>query len=222
MTGPIERAPWPARLTARVVDAKEGRIHGYAIADDLAVNYSFAEQILLSLTGEAPPESVGRAFECALSFSSLVSAGDAQTHAATVAQLCATEPKNVVAIAAVLGAERVANVLRGHEAFLIWLDNPAGSPPAVALGTESAALALMGRLPDEFRNSAPFDAALTLTATVIATLHRCGLTTRERMTAALTVASLAVSAAEALATPALGFRDYPMTLPPFAYEEDPK
>src|SRR5690606_2603574 len=65
--GPVEDHAWPARLSARVATARPvPRIHGYAIADDLARYYSLAEQTLLALTGAIPDEATGRAFEWAM------------------------------------------------------------------------------------------------------------------------------------------------------------
>lgn len=221
MTGPIDKVDWPQRMPARVIDAHARTIHGYSVPEDLAVHYSFAENVLVALRGEAPTEAEGRAFEMALSFSALVSAGDAQAHAAAVGRLCMAESKNVAAIAAVVGAERASRVVSEWEAFVAWLDERSGPVPPAALAPECAvARQFLSLLPKDFAAEEPFTSPLALAPAIIAVFHGCGLTSRERMVAALTVASLGASIAEALSMRPLAFRDYPMVIPPFEYVEE--
>ncbi|HEX6764634.1 MAG TPA: hypothetical protein VF103_04130, partial [Polyangiaceae bacterium] len=54
-SGPLEKAPFPAQLTARVMTpGKNPRLHGYDVEGDLAAHYTTSELVLLSLTGELP------------------------------------------------------------------------------------------------------------------------------------------------------------------------
>jgi hypothetical protein len=59
--GPLEDAPFPEKLNARVVTpGANPRVHGYDVEGDLAAHYTSSETMLLCLTGELPePGSVG-------------------------------------------------------------------------------------------------------------------------------------------------------------------
>ncbi|MEJ7754572.1 MAG: hypothetical protein WKF38_05255, partial [Candidatus Limnocylindrales bacterium] len=96
--GPIEDTAWPAALVARVSDsAASPTLHGYAIETDLARHYRFGETMLLALTGVAPTEADGTAFEVAMIFASATDIRDAPVHAAALARLCGARPANALA-----------------------------------------------------------------------------------------------------------------------------
>jgi hypothetical protein len=59
-----------------------------------------------------------------------------------------------------------------------------------------------------------------LTAALIAVLHGVGLTDAPRIEAALALAGLPVTLAEAFAVKPFAFFSYPMDLPAFRYVED--
>ena len=62
--GPFDREAWPARLAAHVVSpGPEPRLHGYAVAGDLARFYGAIDVTWLVLRGELPTaaEQIGRA-----------------------------------------------------------------------------------------------------------------------------------------------------------------
>ncbi len=218
--GPIDRARWPERLTARVVDSgPTPRILGYAVADDLAPNYGFAEWLFLLATARLPESDEGRAFELALLHVLPGGAGDAATHGASLARLSRAHPKNVVAIAACATAEWAAAACDPN--LIVWLRDRSSPFPESALAGADEPLvgSLRGLLPPRHRAHPIFDRRPTLEAAVVAILFDCGVERVESLVLVLTVARLAGSGAEALATPPLSFRDYPMTLPPFEYEE---
>lgn len=219
MDDPVERQTWPSTLTARVVaGGPEPRVLGYRVDDDLAPNYSFAETLFLLTTGRLPEDDAGRAFEIALLFTLPISAGDAATHAASLARMCGARPKNVIAISAAGVAERAAE--RVDDALLRWLaDGGAPPPSALASTPDVRTAALLRTLPSRFAALPAFAHSLHVDAAVIAVLHECGVRTPESIVLALTVAGLGATSAEALATPLLDFRNYPMQLPLFDYAE---
>ncbi len=214
---PIERQKWPERLAAHLVQGgDEPRIAGYAVDDDLAVNYSFAESLLVALTGEAPSADVGRAFEIALTFAMALGAGDASAHGASLARLTGAVTKNVVAVAAIGAGERAAAWC--EPATLAWLGTSEVPPPpsAVRVG-DPRTRALRSALPASF--SVPHLAhPLRIEAAVLAVLTACGLSA-EGIVVALTLSGLGPAAAEALRTKPRDVMAYPTPLPPFEYRE---
>ncbi|CAN5220155.1 hypothetical protein BH09MYX1_BH09MYX1_43510 [soil metagenome] len=220
--GPVERIPLPEKLTARVVEpGPVPRIFGYAVADDLAINYSFAETLLLSLSGALPDAAAGKAFEVALTFAAPISVADAPSNAAGLAKLCAAASKNVIGVGAVLLAERAASRLAELDGIFPWLEDPTLPFPHAARASSSVALvsALRGALPPSFAAHPVFDRDPILDGALVAIFHACGLRRPERVLSAYTIAGLGCTVAEAFAVKSLNLRGYPMNLPPFVYEE---
>lgn len=220
--GPVERIDAAEKLSARVVEPGDPpRILGYAVGDDLAFNYSFAEIVLLSLGGALPESHVGRAFEIALAFAAPVSVAEAPSNAAGLARLCGASPKNVVAVGAVVLAERSATRLNALRELLPWLEDPAVPFPAAATAPPCSSVDMLRRaLPPPFDALAIFDHSPSLDAALVAVLFDCGLRRADRMIAAFTIAGLGCTCAEAFAVKALNLRGYPMDVPPFEYVED--
>lgn len=221
--GPVERIPAPDKLSARVVESGDApRIHGYAVGDDLAPNYSFAEIVLLSLGGALPEAGAGRAFEIALAFAAPVSIAEAPANAAGLARLCGAASKSVVSVGAVVLAEQAASRVEALRELVAWLEgeNPTFPPCAVA-PPSPVVTALRRALPPSFAALEIFDRSPSLDAAIVAVLCACGLRRVDRMIAALTIAGLGCTCAEAFAVKALNLRGYPMDLPPFEYVEEP-
>lgn len=218
MRATVDQFPWPATLSAKVVDSHEAHplVHGYSVDDDLAVHYRFSDVMFLFAVGELPSDDAARAFDVAMMFASAVSAGDASVHAASLAQLCGAYPRSVVGVAAV-GAANRASMLCDDEVFA-WL-NGSGKVPRTA-GADPRTEALRRALPATFASLPIFDQALPIDLAIVAVLFASGVRDRSRLEMVLTFASMLSGAAEAFATKPLSFRDYPMGLPAFDYSEE--
>lgn len=221
--GPIDDAPWPEELTGHVVARGDApRVHGYDVQGDLAVHYRFGETLLVYLTGEAPDADTGRAFEIAMTFASVVDAGEAPAHAAIVARMCGAAPGGVVSVAATALAERHRALVGTHARIFEWSRDTSAELPAECRARDdadrSACARLAAALPAAFASAPVFSRDPSLDAALLATLVKCGLSSRERAEAALTIAGLACACAEAFATKPGDFRSYPMNSPPFEYE----
>jgi hypothetical protein len=223
--GPIDAHPWPAELTAHVVQPGPApRIHGLDVQADLARHYRFAEVALLALTGEPPSAEAGRAFDIALIFLAPISIAEAPAHAATLARLCGAAPSGVIAVGATTLAEQARTLVVEHRELLGWLACPEGPLPAVyrarseperrAVERLRAALAVDAIVPSLLEQDPTLDAAL------IAVLHASGVVRPEALEAAVCLARLGAMVAEAFAATPLDFEGYPMRTPPFAYVED--
>jgi hypothetical protein len=201
---PFDR-DWPEVLTARVVDPGPPlRIHGYAIDDDLAVRCSTSDVTFLALTGELPDEERSRVFAITMTFLAGITVAEAPTHAAVLARICNGTTSAILGAAAISLAEQArwtVTEYRGEAA-----SNGGDVPPRVsALARATGLEILMCRR--------------TSCSAALAALEWCGLGRDEQLESAFVAARLPVVAAEAFATPPGSFRDYPLNLPPFAYEE---
>ena len=228
--GPVEDGPWPTTLDARVVTpGDEPRVHGYDVESDLAVNYSFAETTILTLTGELPSGEQAGAFGVALQFLAPLSVAYAPTHAAVLARICGARFSSVSAIAAVTLAERARSILDENTGFVDWLNrlregsketppesfHPKSDGERASVSRFRRALAWHGiEIPEVI---AQHD--LGRTPALLAALHFSGLVHREQMEAALVLASFASAIAEARTRDVASFREYPMNVPRFVYKE---
>jgi hypothetical protein len=119
---PFSQNPWPDKLTARVVQpGDDPRIHGYAVAADLAKHYRFSDVIFLSITGELPTEDQSAKFERALILLSPISVAEAPSHAASLARVCDGSNSAVIGTGAMALAEqaRFAVAERKHPVFAL-------------------------------------------------------------------------------------------------------
>lgn len=220
--GPVEAHRWPSHLPARVASpGAQPRIHGYAVLEDLARHYSFAEQTYLALTGSLPEAEQARAFEWALSVLGATSVAEAPVHCAVVVRLCGASTGAAYAAGFTSLTEQATDLLARHEDLLAWLDGERPSFPEAHAGDGPEDRALR----DEARTlpalSVPaLELPLSAEATVLAVLHRCGIRTPAAMLATIAMARLPVLAAETMAQRPLAFREYPMDLPDFAAEGD--
>lgn len=231
---PIEDGPWPKSLPARVVTpGARPRIHGYDVEGDLSRSYTFSDLIFLSIVGELPRDEIARPFDVALQFLAPLAVTEGPTHAAVLTRLCGGSTSAIASTATIGNGERARVTLAEHAPFLSWLSSLSSSPspssnagelPAIARARDDDERASVRRLRDAI---APFDAPalaedLSREAALIALLHACGLRTPDALEAAIVVARLVPSMMESLAWGRGALRDYPMTLPPFAYEETPR
>lgn len=224
--GPLDEAPWPKKLTARVLEPGEvARVHGYALETDLAANYTFSEIVLLGLTGELPTPMKARAFEVACAFFARTSAAEAPVHAALLARICNATTSAIAGVGAIALGEQARSDLARYDAFLAWLADPRGPLPphflakdlAESTRTVSLKAALVRR--DAFVPIA-LDFDLEPDAATIAVFQACGLDTLPELEAVRVYCRFPLLIAEALAAPPAKYKDYPVTLPPIRYEED--
>jgi hypothetical protein len=223
--GPLDDAEWPDKLTARVVtSAPSPRLHGYDVEDDLARHYSFAETVLLALTGKLPSADEARAFDVALQFAAPAPAQEAPTHAAIIARLCVASTSQIQGAAAIALAEQARVLLAEHAAWLEMLAGKLAEAPAAFRATSQAERDSVDRLRRALRGTVTVPALLHdigRAPALIATLLACGLKSAEVIECALVLAKLPVAMAEALATPAGSHRQYPVQLPVIAYTQEP-
>lgn len=223
-TGSFDVVEWPERLKARVVEpGEEPAIHGYDVESDLAVHHGFTATLYLTLTGELPEPAVKRALEVVLTFLAPVAVNEAPSHAAVVTRLCDSPARNVLAVAGIGLAERAHFVVEQQRATRTWLEDPRGPAPGEACADDAAAArhrqrlrAALGPALDVPALSQP----LSRDAALIAVLFACGLRRAEQLEAVWMIAGLGASFAEGMATPTKSFREYPMNLPTFRYEDD--
>lgn len=211
--GPVEKQVWKEQLEAHAVLAgDEPRLFGYAIASDLARHYSFAEYLLLALTGELAEPEIAKAFEQILFFAAHLSVADAPIHATVLARLCGARTGGVLAVGAIALGEHAENEI---ELTLAELETGAlGDARCVRSDAERAAVArLRAALPEGI--AWPHDASLATAIT--AALRACGLVTAPAITMALTFARLPLACAEALCTKPGNFGAYPIDTPHFEY-----
>jgi hypothetical protein len=221
--GPVEETEWPTRVRGHVVDpGPPARLHGYAVAGDLASHYRFASVVLLSLTGELPDAAREQLFECALICASAVSVADAPAHAAGLARLVGASSSSVIEVGAIGLGERAWFIVSRHKDWLAWLESSAGPIPDVARETGSGVDARVLQL-RSVASAIGLDVpglgeAVTWDAGLLATLWACGLRKPPQIETALVVAALATVAAEGHAWPRGRFREYPMNTPVMRYD----
>lgn len=225
--GPFDREAWPDKLVAHAVaPGDDARIHGYAVAGDLARHYGVADVAWLSLRGELPTVRDRAAFEVALVLLAPVHIGQAPSHAAFLSRIAGAPPSATIAIGAVGLGEQAAAERTALAPWLAWLDAPSGPVPACALTTETldgaaARRWLDGQLRDWFGadRGLPF-APLSRAACALAVLHRLGLHDPLVAEAIAVWARLPSVIAEAAPAKAAAVRGYPARLPDYQYIDD--
>lgn len=224
--GPFDREAWPERLTAHVVSpGPEPRIHGYAVAGDLARHAGLADVAWLTVRGELPSPEQRAAFEAALILLAPVHVGQAPTHAALLSRIAGAPGHTTVAIGAVGLGEQAASERAALVPWLAWLDGAAGGEvPAAARADDAGADAraaqawLDGQMrlwfgPDRGLPAAP----LHRVACAHALLHRLGLRDALVVDALVVWARLLPVIAEAGCARPGAVRSYPARLPDLQY-----
>jgi hypothetical protein len=219
--GPIEDGAWPTTIAAHVVEPGAARIHGYAVADDLARHYAATDVTCLAYTGELPTEAQRRLCDLALVLLAPATVAGAPAHAAVLSRLLAAGDANVVAIAAMIAAEEASAIVREHAAWLRWCARPQGPPPPELLDPSSDDVA--ESIARELGVVVPgvSDHRATPTATALALLAFCGLGDPLRLVALVVQARLPCIVAEAERHTPRHLQSYPIATPPFDYDEDP-
>jgi hypothetical protein len=222
--GPIEDHAFPTEIEARVITpGSDPHLHGFSVERDLVLHYRFPEIVQLALTGVAPDEDKGRAFDIALQFAAPLASGEAPTHAAVLARLCGARTSGILAVACIALAERARTIVAEHKELLRWLETPVGELPRhyIARGVEDSAC--LDRLQKALAAADIEVPGLELGpgrwTAIFITLHFAGLRRPEQLETVLVMASLASTVAEALSHGATAFAQYPMNLPAFVYEE---
>lgn len=224
LRGPLEEpGKFPDLLTAHVVTpGDEPRVHGYDVESDLARHYDPTDLLLLTLTGELPSAEARGTFELAWQFLAPVSVAHASTHAALLARLCGSPTSATIGTAAIGLAEQARTLLDDHLALIEWLRRPNGPPPERYRTTDAGEQAAMSRvrralgggpLPPGLERSITRDAGL------VCLLYASGLRRRELIEAAVVLFRLPCALAEAFAERTADFKNYPINLPAYVYEE---
>jgi hypothetical protein len=218
---PLDEAHWPEKLAARVVaPGPRPAIHGYDVEEDLARHYSFAEMMLLALTAQIPSAEQGKAFEVALQFVCPCTVNEAPTHAAILARVCAGTTSSIQGTAAIALAEQARVRIAEHRSWIEALSGPIAGVDDAHRPSNDDERASVDRLRRAIRGTFAVPALshdVGRFAAILAVFYECGLRQAEQMECALVLARLPVAVAEALATPAAGYRDYPVHLPPIEY-----
>jgi len=224
-SGPLDDVEWPEKLTARVVTpGPSPRLHGYDVEGDLARHYSFGETVLLALTGKLPSTDAARAFDIALQFACPAPAQEAPTHAAILARMCVASTSQILGATAIALGEQARVLVAEHAAWIEMLGDRIAEVPAAFRATSDADRESVERLRRALRGKIDVPALwhdVGRAPALLATLHACGLKTAEVIECALVMAKLPVAMAEALATPAGSYRQYPLQLPTITYAEQP-
>ncbi len=222
--GPIDDAMWSDTLAAEVVEAgPPPRLHGYDVWHDLVRHYSFAEIALTAASGVAPPRNAGRAFELALGLLCPITVGEAPTHAAALSRMLGAGPASVVATASSVLAEHAEALVAAHRPWLTWVDDQLGDPPAefvASCDAERACIVALRELVSPDTCPALFRATPTVLAAALAILHAGGVRGPTNLVAVIVLARLPIVVAEADRHRPGQLHCYPMTVPPFVYEED--
>ena len=206
---PLDKAAWPEKLTAKVVQPGESpRLYGYDLQRDLAKHYRWSEALFLSLTGELPEEQLVPALEIALIFLSSVTVAEAPGHAAVLAGFCGTTTSAATSIVAITLAEQA----RDFVAQFIGL-----STDAAADNQEPGIRELRARLDEHQLQHLTLEARLEVPGAALSVLWQCGLSTASQLEATWVLTRLPVALAESWRQPASQFIKYPTQLPRFEY-----
>ena len=187
---PFDRASWPDKITAKVVEPGENpRLHGYDIQGDLAKHYRWSEAFFLSLTGELPKDEFAPALDIALIFLSSISVNEAPAHAAVLAGFCGTPTNTATSIVAITLAEQARTIIarylkeKGQRAV-----SPRPPEQLTPMQQRLAEIGLPVAMAGDYDNMA--FAALSV-------LENCGLSKPGQLEAAWVMARLPVALAEA-------------------------
>jgi hypothetical protein len=224
LCGPLERGSFPVHLGARVVTpGARPRVHGYDVEGDLVRHYQPSDLAFLSLTGELPAPEVSRAFAIALVFLAPVSVAHASVHAAVLGRLCGATAAATFGVAAVGLAQHARVLVEEHALLLAWLKSPNVPLPERYRSKGEDEDAAVGRLREALEPTSLEVRGLkerpTRDAALVMLLFACGIKRRERLEAALLLARLPSTLAEALAERPANLANYPANLPRFAYQE---
>jgi hypothetical protein len=185
-------------------------LHGYSAEDDLARHHTWAETVLLLLTGELPSERAARAFEIALHFLAPAPVNEAPTHAAVITRICKVLTSAMLGTAAIaLGEQARQVVVSGAPLSSLTTSEERASLERLRFALREAGLSVPGT-----------DGEVSRTEALLATLRFAGLHSTELQEAAMVLARLPCVIAEAFAAPVQSYNDYPVQLPDVRYLEE--
>jgi len=204
--GPIEDGQWPERWTARVVrPGPRPRIRGYDVDSDLALHYGWSERTFLTHRGRFPTEDEARDFERSLAFASPATVDEGPTAAASVARLAGARPAGfMVSVVTVLSEEAQSLVVEGADG-----QGPLFDPVRVADFVDGLSEERRGRVEEGRR----------LAVALRDCWRALGFGKPEAWVELWVLSRLPAVLAEAFAVRPGSFRQVPMRLPDFAYEE---
>lgn len=211
------------KLKAYVVDAgrPDPTIHGFAVCQDLARNFSFGDAALLSLTGEEPAPAASQLFNQLLVLLMPLGIAAAPTHSGALAHQFSGDFASSLASAWVVATERARSVVQAREPLLRFLRS-ARSIPAPAgiqsLETETALHAQRSLEGQCEAASEPWFQDLDQTSALLAALFECGLTEAWQWESALCLAWSPCVMAEIAAHGKQPLESYPINLPRYDYE----
>jgi hypothetical protein len=220
--GALDDTAWPEMLIARVVErgTDDDRVNGYGVLADVARNYSFTDLVYLGLVGELPTPVAARQFQIVMAAAAPVSVAEASVHAGVLARLSGAPIASALGTGLVIAADHARQVVENHAALLAWLDRPEHpAPESFRHGTDRAWVANLAAALREDRPKT-LDDDFTRDAARLTVFHAAGLTTPDRIQAALVLAATVGVAAEALATGPEHLALYPVKLPPYRYVDD--
>jgi hypothetical protein len=223
--GPIEDGSSPTEIEAHVITpGPNPHLHGFSVEGDLAIHYRFPELVQVALTGAAPDEAKGRAFDIALQFLAPLAIAEAPAHAAVLARVCGAPSSSILAVTCIALAERARQVIAEHGDLLAWLDTDSDELPARYRSNSADDAACVDRLRIALASAGVevprLAGGLKRLTALFMTLHFADLRRPEQLETALVMASLAPTMAEAMSHTSASFAEYPINVPAFIYEED--
>jgi len=223
--GPVEVRQWSDQIEARVVSpGANPRAHGYAIEDDLALHYSFSEQVYLSLCGVLPDQVQAGEFEIALSFLSPISIGSAPTHAAMLAKLCGSQPSAVHGTGLVALTEQARFLVAAHALLLEDLPSDEASRRLPCSPDSDERILALKRLDQALQARAlpcgAWPEGGCREAALLSLLMKAGLKEPWQLEAAIVFARFPLLSAEANHFHTTDLKHYPIDLPAFEYQEE--
>jgi len=232
--GIFDRFTFPDTLTASVVEpTADPRIHGYAVAADLARNVSFLDVGWLALTGELPSDRERAALSTALTLLAPLHAGDGPVHAAILSRIAHAPDEAVPGVATVALGQLTRDELRELGSFFTWLADPRASElsracpsaiepePTAAQAEAYAALVADSATWFGAERALPASPVLRRVAAAHALLFQLGIRDALRLHALTIWARLPVVLAEAACTSPGAITTYASHLPAYLYVEDP-
>ena len=224
--GPVEDGHWPERIQARVVTpGPQPCVHGYDVESELARQCRFSDLVYLCLTGQLPTEECSLAFEISMMYLLPLSVVHAPAHAAVLARLSGANTSGVVGVAATALGEQARFILDELVVLLEALDSGSSEFPPVAYASTSEDAEAARRLSQALRSFGigipRLDPRLTRMSAIVVVLHHCGLRRREQLEAVVALSRLPAVLAEGFAERPANFREYPINLPSYFYEEAP-
>lgn len=228
-TGILDGVAFPDRISGHVVEpARDPRIHGFAVQEELGHQADFTGVMWLALTGELPSTLEAEAFTRALVWLAPLHVGDGPAHAPVLAKVAGAPEEVLPAVSAVALGQHATAELDALAPMFRWLVSGAGAPPEIVVEVDPTPGQRAGweRLCVDVARW--FGAARGLERrrpwrrgpAAYALLHWLGIRDRPRLLAIATLARLPVALAEAACVAAGSVQAYPTLQPGYLYVEE--